>query len=347
MKKKALITGILGQDGIYLSKFLIKKNYKIIGIHNKKNKSQLTPYKKLLKDKITLIKCDIKNYHSLNRIINKINPDEIYNLAAVSSVAQSFQNPKEMIKINVIGLLNILEILRKKRKKISFYQASSSEMFGNNKNIFLSEKTVLNPVSPYGISKATSHYLVRFYRKAYNLECCSGILFNHESPLRNKNFVTKKIISNLCKIYNGENIIIKLGNIYSKRDWGYAPDYVEAMWKMLQLKKKRDFVIGTGKNYDVKTFINIACSYLNLKIKWNGESFNEKCINLNTNKKIIEIDKKLYRPLDISVQKCNPSNATKILKWSPKNNIYNLVTKLCDFELNKLPLKNKINSKFK
>ena len=333
MKKKAIITGIFGQDGVYLSKFLIKKNYEIIGIYNKVNSNQFLLSNEILKKKIILFKSDIANFNSLKKIINDSNPDEIYNLAATSSVAQSFKNPKKMMKINVNGLLNILEILRFKKKKISLYQASSSEMFGHNNHNLLNEKSVFNPISPYGISKVSAHCLVKFYRDAYNIECCSGILFNHESSLRNKNFVTKKIITNLCKIYNGKNIVIKLGNLYSKRDWGYAPDYVEAMWKMLQLKKKTDFVIGTGKNYDLKTFINLTCSYLNLNIKWIGQKSNEKCINLKTNKIIIQIDKKLYRPLDINFQKCDVRKAKKQLKWIAKTNLNKLIENLCDSEL--------------
>jgi GDPmannose 4,6-dehydratase len=226
--------------------------------------------------------------------------------------------------------------MKDSKKKISLYQASTSEMFGNSTKKSIDENTNFDPASPYGISKVGSHYLVRLYRKAYNLDCCSGILFNHESPLRGEEFVTKKIIRQLCEILNNNRKIMYLGNIYAKRDWGYAPDYVEAMWKMLQIKKKDDFIIGTGKCYSIKEFINLTCKYLKISIKWTGKGLNEKCTNLDNNKVIIKISKKFYRPLDVNHLKSNPLKAKKILNWSAKTSLNTIIKKMCDDQISSI-----------
>jgi GDPmannose 4,6-dehydratase len=331
MKKKALITGIMGQDGAYLAKFLLSKNYKVYGAYRRNSNYENNRLRKLkIENQIELIDLEINEFNSVNHVINKINPDEIYNLAAMSFVASSFNQPLYTINTNFIAVINILEVIKNSKKKISFYQASTSEMFGNSTKKAINENTKYDPASPYGISKVASHYLVKFYRKAYNLDCCSGILFNHESPLRGEEFVTKKIVNQLCEISNNERKIMYLGNIYAKRDWGFAPDYVIAMWKMLQLKKKDDFVIGSGKSYSIKEFINLTCEYLKLKVKWVGNGKEEKCINISNNKIIIKISKKFYRPLDVNHLKSNPSNAKKILKWSSKTNIKKIIKEMCD-----------------
>jgi len=337
MKKKALITGIMGQDGAYLSKLLLSKNYKIYGTYRKSSYQDNNRLKKLgIKKEVELIDIDINEFNSVENTINSIKPDEIYNLAAMSFVASSFNQPLNTNKTNFIALINILEVLKKSKKKISLYQASTSEMFGNSTIKSIDENTNFDPASPYGISKVAAHYLIKFYRKAYNLECCSGILFNHESPLRDEKFVTKKIIRQLCEISKNKRKFMTLGNIYVKRDWGFAGDYVEAMWKMLQLKKKEDFVIGTGKTYSVKEFINLTCKYLNIKIKWVGNDINEKCINLNNNRIIIKLSKKYYRPLDINYLKSNPLKAKKLLKWTSKTSLYSIVKKMCDDDLSSM-----------
>ena len=331
MKKKALITGIMGQDGAYLAKFLLSKDYKVYGAYRRNSNYENNRLRKLkIENQIELIDLEINEFNSVNHVINKINPDEIYNLAAMSFVASSFNQPLYTINTNFIAVINILEVIKNSKKKITFYQASTSEMFGNSTKKAINENTKYDPASPYGISKVASHYLVKFYRKAYNLDCCSGILFNHESPLRGEEFVTKKIVNQLCEISNNERKIMYLGNIYAKRDWGFAPDYVIAMWKMLQLKKKDDFVIGSGKSYSIKEFINLTCEYLKLKVKWIGNGKEEKCINISNNKIIIKISKKFYRPLDVNHLKSNPSNAKKILKWSSKTNIKKIIKEMCD-----------------
>ena len=337
MKKKALITGILGQDGAYLAKFLLSKNYKVYGAYRRNSNYENNRLRKLgIEQKIELIDLEINEFNSVNYVINKIKPDEIYNLAAMSFVASSFTQPLYTSKTNFFSLINILEVLKSSKKRISLYQASTSEMFGNSTKGLINESTNFDPASPYAISKVAAHYLVKLYRKAYNLDCCSGILFNHESPLRGEEFVTKKITRQLCEILKNKRSIMYLGNIYAKRDWGFAPDYVEAMWKMLQLKTKDDFVIGTGLSYSIKKFINLTCKYLKIKIKWTGKGINEKCVNLNNNKVIIKISKKYYRPLDVDHLQSNPIKAKKILNWSSKTSLTSIIKKMCDYQISSL-----------
>jgi len=254
MKKKiALITGISGQDGAYLAKFLLKKNYKVIGLERRSARSNNWRLEKLkIKDKIIIEDIDIKEVNNLIRLFNKYKVDEVYNLAAQSFVHSSFQNPIETAQVNAIGVLNLLEIIRNKKNKIKFYQASTSEMFGKTIKTNQDEKTLFHPRSPYATSKTFAHYSVQNYREAFNLFAVNGILFNHESPLRGEEFITRKITLGLSKIYLNKQTELKIGNLYARRDWGYSEDYVEAMWKMLQLKKPNDYVIATGKNYSVK-----------------------------------------------------------------------------------------------
>jgi GDPmannose 4,6-dehydratase len=334
MKKKALITGIMGQDGAYLAKFLLSKNYTVYGVYRRNSNFENNRLRKLnIENKIELIDMEITEYNSVEYVLNKIKPDEIYNLAAMSFVASSFNQPIYTMNTNCIGLLNLLETIRKYNFKTSVYQASTSEMFGNSTNNSINEKTPFDPASPYGISKVAAHYIIKFYRKAYKINCCSGILFNHESPLRGEEFVTKKIVKQLCEIILGKRQVIYLGNIYAKRDWGNAEDYVVAMWKMLNQKIKTDYVIGTGQSYSIKDFVNKTCEYLGLEIKWSGKGLNEKCINKKSRKPIIKISKKFYRPLDVNSLKSNPTKAKKNLKWESKTNLDMLIKKMCDDQL--------------
>jgi len=284
-KKIALITGISGQDGAYLAKFLLKKGYKVIGLERRSARSNNWRLEKLnIKDKVIIEDIDIKEVNSLIRIFDKYKVDEVYNLAAQSFVYSSFQNPIETSLVNAIGVLNLLEIIRNKKNNIRFYQASTSEMFGKTKKINQDEKTLFHPRSPYATSKIFAHYSVQNYRDSYNLFASNGILFNHESPLRGEEFITRKITLGLSKIFLKKQKELKVGNIYAKRDWGYAEDYVEAMWKMLQLKKPNDYVIATGKSYSVKDFINECVKILNLKAKWVGKGLKERLIDRENNK---------------------------------------------------------------
>ena len=324
-KKTALITGISGQDGAYLAEFLLKKNYNVVGIERRSAERSNWRLEKLsILKKVIIEDSDIKEIANLIRIFKKYKFDEVYNLAAQSFVKSSFDNPIETYQVNAIGTLNLLEIIRTENKKIRFYQASTSEMFGEHGKNMQNELTNFHPRSPYASAKVFSHYTVQNYREAYKIFAVSGILFNHESPLRGEKFITRKISLGLAKIIAGKQKVLKIGNIYAKRDWGYAKDYIEVMWKMLQINKPQDFVIATGKTYSVKEFINKCVKILNLKTKWTGKGINEKLIDLDKKKPIIIIDKKYFRPAEVNFLKGNYTKAKKVLKWSPKTNLDNL-----------------------
>ena len=333
-KKTALITGISGQDGAYLAKFLLKKNYKVIGTDRRSARSNNWRLIELnIENKVILEDLDITEINNLIRIFQKYNIDEIYNLAAQSFVKSSFDNPIQTSLVNAIAPLSFLEIIRNQKKKIKFYQASTSEMFGKHKINKQNEKTNFYPRSPYATSKTFAHYSVQNYREAYNIFAVSGILFNHESPLRGEEFITRKITIGLAKIVLGKQKKIKLGNIYAKRDWGFAGDYVEAMWKMMQNKIPKDYVIATGQNHSVKDFINMTTKILNLKTQWVGKGLNEKLINKLNKKIIIEIDKKYFRPTEVENLKGDYLKAKKDLKWKPKTNFKDLVKMMIEADL--------------
>ena len=333
-KKIALITGISGQDGAYLAKFLLKKNYKIIGIERRSARGNNWRLEKLnIIDKVVIEDVDIKEINNLIRLFSKYMINEVYNLAAQSFVHSSFQNPIETSQVNAIGTLNLLEIIRNQKNKIKFYQASTSEMFGKHEKNKQDEKTLFHPRSPYATSKTFAHYTVQNYRESYNIHAVSGILFNHESPLRGEEFITRKISLGLAKIYFNKQRVLKIGNIYSKRDWGYAEDYVEAMWKMMKAKNPKDYVIATGKNYSVKQFINESVKVLNLNTKWIGKGLNERGIDNKTGKIIINIDAKYFRPSEVEFLKGNFSKARKYLKWKPEISTLELIDDMIKSEL--------------
>ena len=335
MGKIALITGITGQDGSYLAEFLLKKKYKIIGTFSTK-KPKLNKINKLnLKKKIIFEKLNINNTSQISKLLKKYKINEFYNLASQSYVDKSFKHPLKTTKINALGVLQILEEIKNRKLKIKFYQASSSEMFGNSKSNKQSEKTRFDPESPYAISKLFSHYITLYYRKTHKLFAVSGILFNHESPLRQSKFVISKIINGLIKVKKKEKIIIELGNINIKRDWGYSKEYVVQMWKMLQTKNPDDYIIATGESHSLKDLINYATAYLNIRTKWIGKGLKTKLINLENDKVIVKINKKFFRPSDIKSTKGNISKAKKNLKWKPKVNLKKLIKILIDEKLKK------------
>ena len=339
-KKKALIFGVTGQDGAYLSKFLLNKDYIVYGV---KRRSSIINTQRIddiyedinYKSNFVLLYGDLTDASSILNLIKKVNPNEIYNLAAQSHVKVSFEVPEYSADVNALGTLRILESIRSLNleKKVKFYQAGTSEMFGKTITKFQNEKTPFYPVSPYGVSKCFAHWITKNYRDAYGIYACNGILFNHESPIRGETFVTKKIIQGLVRIKLGFQKKLFLGNLYSKRDWGHAKDYVEAMWKMLQQKKPDDFVIGTGKTFTIKDFINRAAKKIKLDIKWIGKGIKEKAINIENKKTIIECRQRYFRPLEVDYLKSNASRAKKFLKWHPKISIDNLIDEMIKHEL--------------
>tara|TARA_Y100000816_G_C26093340_1_gene578100 strand:- start:472 stop:1509 length:1038 start_codon:yes stop_codon:yes gene_type:complete len=342
-KKTALIFGITGQDGAYLSKFLLKKNYKVFGVKRRSsiiNTQRIDDiYKDInLKSNFILLYGDLTDSSSILNIIKKTKPNEIYNLAAQSHVQVSFEVPEYSAEVNGLGALRILEAIKNLNfeKKTKFYQAGTSEMFGRTKEKFQSEKTSFYPASPYGVSKCFAHWITINYREAYNLYACNGILFNHESPIRGETFVTRKIIRGLIRIKNGYQEKLFLGNLYSKRDWGHAGDYVEAMWRMLQQKKASDFVIATGKTFTIKEFVNKAAKRIGFKIKWIGKGINEKAVNVENKKVLIECKKRYFRPVEVDYLKGDASKARRLLKWSPKIALEDLIDEMIDHELENL-----------
>ena len=334
MKKTALITGISGQDGAYLAKFLLDKNYKVIGTDRRSARSVNWRLRRLgIANKIIHEEMELGEIYEIQRVFSKYKLNEVYNLAAQSFVGTSFSSPLNTANITGLGTLRILETIRSINPKIRFYQASSSEMFGDVLEKNQKETTPLNPQSPYAISKVFSHYLTQNYRKSYNLYATSGILFNHESPLRGEEFVTRKIIIGLVRILKNEINSFELGNIYAKRDWGYAKEYVEAMWKMLQMKRPDDYVISTGKTYSIKDFINKATKYLKMNVAWTGKGLDEKLINKDSNKTIIRINPKFFRPAEVNILIGDSKKAQKKLKWKPNTNLDQLIKIMIDDEL--------------
>ncbi len=339
MKKKALIFGVTGQDGAYLAKFLLKKKYIVHGIKRRTSSINTVRVDDIYldlhtkKDKYFFLHYgDLSDGTSILNLINKIQPNEIYNLAAQSHVAVSFELPEYTSNINALGALRILEAIRalKLEKKTKFYQAGTSEMFGGYNKI-QKENTPFHPKSPYGTSKLFAHWITKNYRESYNIFAANGILFNHESPLRGETFVTKKIVNGLVNIKQKKLNCIYLGNIYAKRDWGHAIDYVEAIWKILQRKKADDFVISSGNQYSVKNFINITASHLGIKITWTGKGIKEKGYDQH-GKCIIKIDKKYFRPNEVNTLLGNSSKARKQLNWKPKFNINKLIKDMINYE---------------
>jgi GDPmannose 4,6-dehydratase len=344
MKRKlALIFGVTGQDGSYLAEFLIKKGYYVHGVKRRSSSFNTGRLDHLYQDphernrNFFLHFGDITDAISVSSLIKKIKPSEIYNLAAQSHVAVSFEVPEYTANADAIGALRILEAIKFHgfEKITKFYQAGTSEMFGKVKEIPQNEKTPFYPRSPYGVAKVYAHWITVNYREAYNIFACNGILFNHESPVRGETFVTRKIVVALCKIKNGLQKKLYLGNLEAKRDWGHAKDYVEAMWKMMQKKKPSDYVISTGKQHTVKQFVNFVLNELNIKYYWKGKGAKSKCFDKNANC-IIECDKEYFRPLEVDALLGDSTKARKELKWKPKTNIKTLVKEMVNCELTRL-----------
>lgn len=339
MNNKALITGIRGQDGAFLAKSLLEKGYTIIGTDRQRGDRSYRRLEELgILKEIEIVHMDIQEFANIIRVLKTYNPTEVYNLAAQSHIPSSYEQPIISVNINAIGVLKLLETIRLVNSKIKFCQASSSEIFGIPKEVPQTESTPFNPRNPYGISKLFAHHAVRNYREKYNLFCCSAILYNHESPLRSESFVTKKITSSVAKISYGLLDKIEIGNLNSKRDWGYAPDYVEGMWKILQREIADDFILSTGKLHTVRDFIETAFKYINIPIIWKGSGLEEVGINADTGELLVEINKDYYREDEEHILQGNCDKAKKELSWNNRTSFENLIEKMVEFELNKLSL---------
>ena len=342
MKKIALIFGITGQDGSYLAEFLLKKNYVVHGVKRRSSSINTGRIDHIYQDpqikKRTFILHygDITDSLLVTRLVKEIKPNEIYNLAAQSHVQVSFESPEYTANADALGALRILEAIRfnKLEKKTKYYQAGTSELYGRNEKIPQNEKTNFHPASPYGVAKLYAHWITINYKEAYNIFACNGILFNHESPRRGETFVTQKIVQALCRIKNKKQKTLYLGNLNSKRDWGHAKDYVEAMWRMLQQKKPIDLVISTGKQTTVKDFVNKVSKKLGMKISWRGKGINEKGIDQN-GRTVVACDKSYYRPLEVNSLLGDSRKARKLLNWKPKFNLDSLISEMVNLEMNR------------
>lgn len=341
--KKALITGVTGQDGSYLAEILIKKGYEVHGMvrrsstFNRRNIEHIFNTKEIYSHDLHY--GDMTDIDSILRIIREVKPDEIYNLAAQSHVRVSFDIPFYTAQSDAIGVLNLLEAVKNLDLKPKIYQASTSELFsGDPKQAPQNEKTPFKPRSPYGVAKLYGFEIARIYRESYNMFIVNGILFNHESPRRGENFVTRKITIGLNEIKAGKREKLRLGNLDAKRDWGYAPEYMEAAWMMLQQKIPEDFVIATGKTHSVREFIEEACAVLDIDIKWRGNGMNEKGTDLKTGKIIIEIDPGYFRPNEVNYLCGNSAKARKELGWKPKTSFKKLVQMMVEADKERIKL---------
>ena len=311
-KKRALIFGVSGQDGSYLSRFLVSKKNQVYGTTRNNNKRNLKNLISLeIANKVKIFKCDIKNFYQVKKIIQKTKPHKIFYLCGQSSVTGSYTNPAEAFKSNTLGLLNILETVKESNKKIKVFNAVSGQIYGNRKKNIYNEKSYIEPQSPYGVSKASSFWLTKIFREWYGVKCCSGILFNHESPLRSNEFVTKKIINNCKLIKKGKLKYLYMGDINIYRDWGWAPEYVEAMYLMLKQKNPKDLVIGSGKRHSLKNFIYEVFRLLKIP---------RKHLKANT--------KKFMRKNDIRSYRADPRLAKKILNWKAKTTFKKIIYKM-------------------
>jgi len=335
-KCTALITGVTGQDGAYLAKLLIEKNYNVIGCYRRTSTVNFWRLESLgikNNDNLTLTELDLTDSGNILKTIEKYEPDEVYNLAAQSFVGISFDQPSTTAEITALGALNILEAIKLVNKKIKFYQASSSEMFGKVQSVPQNEKTPFYPRSPYGVSKLFAHWMTVNYREAYNIFASSGILFNHESPLRGTEFVTRKITHSISLLKSKKIDYFELGNLNSKRDWGFAGDYVEGMWRMLQIEKPDTFVLATGQTFTIREFLEISFKHANFDVEFIGNGVNETVVDKKNNKTIVKINPKFYRPTEVDLLVGDFSRAKEILGWEPKINIDELSKMMISYDM--------------
>lgn len=327
MKKNALITGITGQDGSYLAELLLEKGYNVYGIMRRKSTIDYGNIKHLV-DKVTLIYADMTDLSSLISAMRISNADEVYNLAAQSFVATSWDSPISTAEIDALGVTNILEAIKTVKPSARFYQASTSEMFGKVQEIPQRETTPFYPRSPYGVAKLYGHWITKNYRESFGLFACSGILFNHESERRGEEFVTRKITKAVARISKGLQEYVELGNLNAKRDWGHSKDYVKAMWLMLQQENPDDYVVATGQTHPVREFVELAFKAANIEVEWHGENENEYAINKANGKTVVKVNPKFYRPAEVELLIGSPEKAEKELGWKREISYEELVTRM-------------------
>lgn len=335
MKKRALITGITGQDGSYLAELLLEKGYEVYGIMRRKSKVDYGNAEHI-KDKVNLIDGDMTDLVSLVNAMKISQADEVYNLAAQSFVGTSWDQPHATADIDGIGVLNMLEAIRMVKPEARFYQASTSEMFGKVQSIPQTEDTPFYPRSPYGVAKLYGHWITKNYRESYDMYACSGILFNHESERRGKEFVTRKITDAVARIKLGVQDYLELGNLDAKRDWGHAKDYVKAMWLMLQQEEADDYVIATGETHKVREFVELSFKYVGIELEWEGKEDNEIGIDKATGNVVVRVNPKFYRPAEVDLLLGSPEKAKKALDWKLEVSFKELVERMMKSDLEKV-----------
>tara|TARA_B100002003_G_scaffold131418_1_gene121501 strand:+ start:185 stop:1225 length:1041 start_codon:yes stop_codon:yes gene_type:complete len=341
MMKKALITGITGQDGSYLAELLLDKGYEVHGIIRRSSSFNTGRIDHIINDeqfndRFFFHHGDVTDASNLNRILEKIEPDEIYNLAAQSHVKVSFEIPDYTAQVDALGTLRFLDAIRETGVKTKFYQASTSELYGKVQETPQTENTPFYPRSPYGVAKLYAYWIIVNYREAYDLFACNGILFNHESPRRGETFVTRKITRAAARIKEGLQDILLLGNLNAKRDWGYAPEYVEGMWRILQQDKPDDFVLATGENHTVREFVDLAFNSLGINLEWQGSGEDEIGVDKKTGKTRVAINPNYYRPTEVNMLIGNPSKAKEILNWESKVKFEELVSIMVNADCEKV-----------
>lgn len=335
MSKKALITGITGQDGSYLAEFLLEKGYTVYGL---KRRTSTVTFERIkhIQESITLVSGDMHDQSSLLEVVKRVKPDEVYNLAAQSFVPTSWEQPLLTGDVTALGVTRMLEAIRKVDPEIRFYQASSSEMFGEVQEVPQTERTPFHPRSPYGVAKVYGHWITVNYRESYNMFCCSGILFNHESPRRGLEFVTRKITHRVAQIKLGLASEVRLGNLNAKRDWGYAGDYVRAMWLMLQQDKPDDYVIATGETHSVREFAELAFKAVGIEVRWEGSGLEEKGVDAKTGKVLVRVDPEFFRPAEVHQLVGDATKARQTLGWKPEVSFAQLVEMMVESDLREI-----------
>lgn len=327
--KKALITGITGQDGSYLADFLLAKGYEVHGIVRRSSSFNRGRIEHIIRgpnrERLHLHYGDLHDSSSINHIVNIAKPDEVYHLGAQSHVRISFDMPEYTGDVTALGTLRLLEAIRQSGYPIKFYQASSSEMFGQVQAVPQNETTPFHPRSPYAVAKVYAYWITVNYREGYDMFATNGILFNHESPRRGENFVTRKITMSLAQIQQGKLNVLEMGNLEAKRDWGYTPDYIDAMWRILQADRPADYVIATGETHSVREFVEEAAKHFDIDLQWQGSGVNEKGVDKKTGQTIILIDPRFFRPAEVDLLIGDASKAFRDLKWKSSTSFPELV----------------------